>query len=240
MATMPSRSRTAPHALASVLPQVDWLWLFLDRFEVAPPYADHERIRILRSQDVGDLRANGKFVGLALDDEPCTFVGADDDIEYPADFCETLESHVHRYKGTAVVGVHAAVLRSPLRSYGRDMKVLHRRANQERAEGVDILGSDSLAFRTSTLRFDVREWPDRNMVDLSFARTARQRSIPLVKIPRGAHWLSALDENQDDSIWTGVLRDDSRQTVLAQELMELPRPPLPRRRWRRQLSYRSV
>jgi hypothetical protein len=120
------------------------------------------------------------------------------------------------------------------------MKVLHRRADQERAEGVDLLGSDSLAFRTSTLRFDVRQWPDRNMVDLSFAHTARQRSIPLVKIPRAAHWLSALDENQDDSIWIGVLRDDSRQTVLARELMELPRPPLPRRRWRRSLSYRSL
>jgi hypothetical protein len=37
----------------------------------------------------------------------------------------------------------------------------------------------------------------------------------------------------------GVLADDARQTMLAQELMALPRPELPRRRLRR-LSYRSV
>ena len=71
-------------------------------------------------------------------------------------------------------------------------------------------------------------------------RIARLQSIPLVKIPRRAHWLKALDENQHDSIWVGVLNDDTRQTALAQELLTFPRPPLPRRRWRRRLSYRSV
>jgi hypothetical protein len=239
MATMPSRAATAPHAIASVLPQVDRLWLFLDRFDALPPYAEHERIRVLRSQELGDLRANGKFVGVTLEDDECTFLGVDDDVDYPADYVETLESHVDRYRGRAVVGVHAAVLPETVESYARDIKVLHRRADQARAEGVDMLGSDSLAFHTSTLRFDVREWPDVNMVDLSFARTARQRSIPLVKIPRAAYWMRALDENQDDSIWAGVLRDDSRQTVLARELVTQPRPSLPRRR-RRRLSYRSV
>ena len=239
MATMPSRAWTAPSAIASVLPQVDRLWLFLDRFDAIPRYADDERIRVVRSQDTGDLRANGKFVGLALEQEPCTFFSTDDDVRYPSDYCDTLESHVERYRGAAVVGVHAAVLRSPMSSYGRDMKVLHRRADQLRSEGVDLLGSDSLAFRSSTLRFDVREWQDVNMVDLSFARLARERSIPLVKIARARHWLDALAENQEDGIWVGVLRDDARQTELARELMELPRPRLPRRRFRR-LSYRSA
>jgi hypothetical protein len=239
MATMPSRAATAPTAIASILPQVDRLWLFLDRFDHVPSYAEDERIRVLRSQDVGDLRANGKLVAVALESEPCTFFGADDDVSYPADYCAELEAHLGRCRGTAVVGVHAGVLRRPFASYGRDLKVFHRRAGQRRAEGVDLLGSDSLAFRTATLRFDVREWTDVNMVDLSFARVARERSVPLVKVPRPAHWLSALDENQDDSIWMGVLADDSRQTLLARELMSLPRPDLPRRRFRR-LSYRSV
>jgi hypothetical protein len=239
MATMPSRASTAPSAIASILPQVDRLWLFLDRFDATPPYAEDERIRVVRSQDVGDLRANGKLVGVALESEPCTFFGADDDIRYPADYCDTLEAHLDRYRGGAVVGVHAAVLRRPTASYARDTKVLHRRADQARSEGVDLLGSDSLAFRTTTLRFDVREWVEVNMVDLAFARVARERAVPLVKIPRPSHWLTALDENQDDSIWMGVLADDTRQTVLAQELIALPRPSLPRWRFRR-LGYRSV
>lgn len=239
MATMPSRAATAPLAIESALPQLDRLWLFLDRFDAVPSYAKDHRIRVVRSQDVGDLRANGKLVGVALEDEPCTFFGLDDDVLYPVDYCVTLETHLDRYRGAVVVGVQAAVLRTPMHSYGRDMKVLHRRAGQERSEGVDLLGSDSLAFRTTLLRFDVREWLDRNMVDLSFARLARERSIPLVKIPRAAYWVRALDENQEDSIWMGVLADDSRQTELACELMELPRPELPRWRMRR-LRYRTL
>jgi hypothetical protein len=59
-------------------------------------------------------------------------------------------------------------------------------------------------------------------------------------ITRGPHWLRALDENQDDSIWAGVLRDDEGQTELARELTSLPRPRLPRRRGLRRLGYRGV
>lgn len=236
---MPSRQATAPEAIESVLPQVDRLWLFLDRFDSVPSFAEDDRIHVLRSQDLGDLRGNGKLLPVALESEPCTFFGADDDVRYPADYCATLEKHLARYRGKAVVGVHAAVLRSPLASYGRDLKVLHRRADQARAEGVDLLGSDSFAFATPTLRFDVRAWEDVNMLDLSFARVARERAVPLVKIPRPSHWVTALDENQADSIWMGVLADDTRQTALARELMALPRPQLPRRRIRR-LSYRTI
>ena len=238
MATMPSRVDTAEGALATILPQIDMLWLFLDRFDEIPSFARDERIRVLRSQEAGDLRANGKLLGVALTDEPCTFFGVDDDIAYPPDYCRTLETYVDRYEGRAAIGVHGAVLREPMTSYARDTKVLHRRSPQDCLREVDLLGSDSLAFRTSTLRFDVREWGDVNMVDLSFAHVARRRSIPLLMIPRPAHWLSALDENQADSIWVGVLRDDSRQTVLARELLARPRPapPAPRSRLRRSFA----
>ncbi len=233
---MPSRATTAPRAIESILPQVSRLWVFLDRFDTVPDFAEHERIEVLRSQDLGDLRANGKFLALALDEEACTFFGLDDDVLYPADYCKTLESHLGRWPGAAV-GVHGGLLPPKVTSYAGDLKVLHRRAPRERATEVDLLGSDSVAFRTSTLRFDVRDWPDVNMVDLSFALTGRRRSVPLVTIPRKAYWMNALDENQSDSIWQGVLRDDTRQTELARELVALPRPPLPSRpRWPRLLA----
>jgi hypothetical protein len=238
MATMPSREATAPHAIASLLSHVDRLWLFLDRFESVPAFAKDDRIRVLRSQDYGDLRANGHLVGLALEDEPCTFFGVADDIHYPHDYCETLERYRRRL-GRAVVGVHASVMPRTVGSYIRDGKTLHFRSHQRRALGVDFLGSGTLAVRTVDLSFDVRGWPDVNMVDLSFARVARERQVPLVMIPRAAHWLIALDENQEDAIWSAVQQDDSRQTVLAQELMALPRPRLPRSGWRR-LSYRNA
>jgi hypothetical protein len=239
MATMPSRVETAPRALASILPQVSRLWLFLDRFDTVPAYARDDRIRVVRSQDAGDLRANGKLLGLALEEEPCTFFPVDDDVEYPRDFCRTLEARLDHYSSPVGVGVHAAILHPPIASYARDWTVLHRRAAQREERQVDLLGTDSLAVHSSTLRIDVRDWPDVNMVDLRFALAARRQSLPLVTIPRRAYWLQALDENQPDSIWMGVVRDDSRQTELARELDALPKPQLPTRR-RRRLSLRSA
>jgi hypothetical protein len=106
------------------------------------------------------------------------------------------------------------------------MTVMHRRASLDDSTEVDLIGTDSTAFRTSTLQFDVREWEHVNLVDLSFALTARRESVPLVAIPRTKGWVNPLAESQPDSIWVGVRRDDTKQTALAQKLMALPRPRL--------------
>ena len=227
MATMPSRGETAPRAIASILPQIDRLWLFLDRFDVVPAYAEHARIRVLRTDEIGDVRANGKLAGVARETTaPCTFFSVDDDVEYPTDYCDTLEAHLERYGGRAAVGVHAAIFKAPVASYVRDMTVMHRRASLDVATEVDLLGTDSTAFRTSTLHFDVREWEHVNVVDLSFALLARRDAVPLVAIPRTKGWVQPLAERQVDSIWLGVKRDDTEQTALAQGLVALPRPCL--------------
>lgn len=229
---MPSRADTAPRALDSILGQVSHLWLFLDRFESVPPYAEDARIRILRSQEWGDLRANGKLLGLACETEPCTFFSVDDDVEYPEDYCGTLESHLASYEGGAAVGVHAATLTPPVTSYVSDMKVMHRRGSLDRYVEVDLLGTDSVAFLTGTLTFDVRRWEHVNLVDLSFAIEARATAVPLVAVPREKGWINPLAERQPDSIWMGARRDDTRQTALARELLELPRPSLERASFR--------
>jgi hypothetical protein len=106
------------------------------------------------------------------------------------------------------------------------MSVMHRRASLDVATEVDLLGTDSTAFRTSTLHFDVRAWEHVNVVDLSFALLARRDAVPLVAIPRTKGWVQPLAERQLDSIWLGVKRDDTEQTALAQELIALPRPCL--------------
>jgi hypothetical protein len=239
MATMPSRAGTAPQAIASIVRQVDALWVFLDRFESVPAYAQHEKIVVLRSEEHGDLRGNGKFLRLALDDAECTSFGVDDDIEYPADYVEVMEAHLRRFAHGALVGVHASALDGPPGSYELDRKVLHFRSAQRVPVGVDVLGTGTVAFASTTLRFDVRTWKHVNTLDLLLARAARERAIPLVMVPRQGHWLDAIAEGQSDSTWSSIRRDDALQTQLARELMSMPRPRLPRDRLRR-LSYRNA
>jgi len=227
MATMPSRRATAQLAVASILPQVSELWLFLDRFDDIPPFARDPRIHILRSQDHGGLHANGKFLGLALNPAECVYFGVDDDIEYPTDYCGRLERYLHRYSGDVAVGVHASILTPPMGSYLRDRTVLHRQSRRRLPTEVDVLGTDSVAFLSSALRFDVRKWPHVNRVDLRFALEARKGGIPLISVPRTHSWLKCLEEAQPDSIYTSLLKSDTDQTTLASELVAAPRPPLP-------------
>src|SRR4029078_9619117 len=103
MATMPSRADTAPRASASILAQVERLCLFLDRFDVTPAYAMDERIHVLRTAEGGDIRANCKLAGLPRETTTRTFFSVDDDVEYPADYCDTLESQLANYGGRAAV-----------------------------------------------------------------------------------------------------------------------------------------
>ena len=83
---MPSRADTAPRAIASILAQVERLWLFLDRFDVIPAYAEHERIRRpANGRKWGTSARTASSLGLACERRAhCTFFSLDDDVEYPA------------------------------------------------------------------------------------------------------------------------------------------------------------
>jgi hypothetical protein len=233
MATMPTRSATAPEAIASILPQVDRLWLFLDRFEAVPDYAVHPKIKLLRSQQEGDLRANGKLLGLALEEQDCLFFTVDDDLAYPADFVPRMAGHLAAYGERVVVGLHGSILRPPIESYRLNRRVFHRSRRMWRDHEVDVLGTDSALFSTRTWRFDVRSWTKVNMVDLHFAIQARKAGIPMVAVRRSKRWLRALAVEQPDSIYLGLVRDDREQTELARALLRLPRVDAGANRWPR-------
>ncbi|MGE0716134.1 MAG: glycosyltransferase family 2 protein, partial [Alphaproteobacteria bacterium] len=168
MATMPTRGETFPIALHSILPQVDRLYLFLDRF-AEPPVAADPKIVVLRSQDFGDLRANGKLLGLVMCAHPTIYLSVDDDILYPPDFARRMTELLAAEPGPAALGVHGARLRTPFASYRDDRDVVHRMAEVTEPMPVAILGTDAAAFDTRALKFDVRAWRQVNMVDLGFA-----------------------------------------------------------------------
>ncbi len=219
MATMPSRSDTAHQALRSILPQVDRLYLFMDGFEGSPTKTN-SRIVALRSQDFGDLHADGKMLGLMHAPPGSVYFACDDDILYPSDYVATMCAHLERFGPRAVVGAHANILPARVTSYLNNRQCAPFWAELTTAREVDDLGTNSVAFAADQVRFDVRRWPSRNTVDLNFALECEQRGVRRVAVPRQRHWLRALAENQPDSIYRGLQRDDRRHTRLARQLME--------------------
>lgn len=218
MATMPSRLESFELALNSILPQVDRLFLFLDRFETPYVCAD-PRVVILTSDFFGDLRANGKLMGLTMAGPDAYYFCVDDDIVYPADYVQRMLGFLNSQNNSIVAGIHASILKPDFSKYLTDRAILHRSQGLERASRVHIAGTCTTAFHTGILQFDVRQWKTTNMVDLNFALECQRRNVSILSIPREEGWIKCISENQPDSIFTALKHDDTVQTRLAKQLL---------------------
>jgi hypothetical protein len=140
---------------------------------------------------------------------------ADNDIEYEPGWLDALESHAEENGSDAVaplicIGPPAAttihhaggILKATRAAGGTQLSEAHRLMDVPLADGRDRL-------------------PEVHLL-----RWRRERSVPLVAVPREKGWINPLAERQHDSIWLGVKRDDSAQTALAQALLAMPRPSL--------------
>jgi hypothetical protein len=222
MATMPSRAATFPLAFASLSRQVDRLYLYLDGHAECPaPARGDPRVVPIFARDMPGLHANGKLLGLALERRPCFYVGSDDDIHYAHDFVAALRYGLAAYGDAAVVGLHGSVLARPLVRFDLDRTIVPYSAALKEACAVDVLGTGAVMFSSRTLRFDVREWPFANMVDLGLALEAGKRGVPLIALARRRKSVWTLAGDQPDSIHAALKRDDTRQTALAHELLRV-------------------
>lgn len=221
MATMPSRLDTMPQALASILPQVDHLYLYLDSFHAVPDIED-EKVSILRSQDHGSLHAEGKLIGLQWCKKGDAYLTVDDDILYPGDYVRSLNQLYRRHSGRAAVGSHGSYGLFPrMSSYREQRKVISRWRGVETARRVDVLGTDGALFDPSRLTIRPHTWPEANMVDLYFAIECSIRGTERWICARKKDWIKPLGRRQADSIYVQLLKDDTRQTKLAKSLARL-------------------
>lgn len=224
MATMPSRSATAPDTIRRLAVQVDHLYLFLDGFTRIPDYARLPNVEILRSQDHGALGAAGKLLGALQGAPRDLYLFVDDDVLLPPDFARRVAAALRGPFADALVGFHGSRLLPGLRSYRRDRRVTELAHWVPRARRVDVVATCAGGFRCGRLAVDVRTWPHHNMVDLQLALEARARGMDAVLLPRRWRWIRFAAQAQEDSIYRNLLRDDSVQSELARRL--LAQPPL--------------
>lgn len=222
MATMPTRITTFPTAFHSIVRQVDRLYLYLDGHDEIPNIVRGEpRVITILSRDVPGLRGNGKLFGLWLDQGPCLYASVDDDFQYPPDYIVKLRQGITAHEGQVAVGYLGSILPRPIERYMNHRIVFPCNRKLDTWFPVDVLGMGTAMFSSEALRFDVRNWPWTNMVDLSFAIEAAKAHIPLICLARGDDYLHELANNQPDSSFAALRRDDSRHTALARELLAL-------------------
>jgi hypothetical protein len=242
MATMPSRAHTIGTVLASILPQLDRLFIYFDGYEAVPhAFTSESKIVPLAPARFGNLAGSGKFLGARLHHDPCLYFCFDDDILYPPDYVEVLTRALYRHRLRAAVGFHAATLRPPFRSYAQDRDIVHFSCGCRNDSHVDMLGTGTMAFHTGHFRFDPDKWRFKDMCDLMTAIEATRQSVPRISIRRPVNYLVPLEQNQIDSTAARLGEDDSRQSEVMREALrswalswhDVPGEEIARRRQRR-------
>lgn len=224
IATMPGREAALREALESLLPQVDWLYVYLNGFVRIPSWLLTGRDKLTVASNIqGDLGDAGKFA--AAVDAAGYFITADDDLIYDPGYVQTMIEAIERYDRRAIITLHGKRFTGPLTSYYRDRANqvrFHNQTAQATDEPVDVPGTGVMAWHTDTIRFTMGDFPQthRNMADLHAGLKAAKDGIPVICIAHTGRevTLSPHIDHGRDTIFAHHRRDDRLQTEKANEL----------------------
>lgn len=203
--SIPGRLKAFHDVVNLVLPQLDHLHVYLDKYDQIPSFLQSDKITVYRSQDYDvDLRDNAKF--LAYDQlkkahpDGFYYVTFDDDIRYPPDYVRHLRCGIEDFYRKAVVGIHGVVLKEEPKDYLKDRCILHfQRDELFEPKLVNNLGTGTVAFWSGAFdTINPLEWGQGGMVDVEFSILAYRAGVPLVSIQRHANWLTAIDLPKED------------------------------------------
>jgi hypothetical protein len=183
-------------AVASILPQVDRLNVFLQGYTRTPECLNDPRVRIMRDVDAPEsaaLGASAKFHwlwhGLVRDGYHFQI---DDDIEYPPDYAARCIAKIEAHQRRAVVGFHGAIYHEQMRDYFKDRRVwtFDRACDADRF--VHILGTGTASFHTSALKLTRDDFAQANSCDLYLGIACQKQRVPMLCLERPKRYLKPL------------------------------------------------
>jgi len=217
MATFPPREKVVELVIRALLPQVDYLNIYLNDFESIPNFLQHPKINAVLSKDAkGDLRDNGKFYFLDRIHEGYHIM-VDDDINYPENYIATLILKIEQYGRNAIVGSHGVILDNPITRFFQDRTVYNFIKSLDRDCFVNLLGTGTICYHTSTLSMEGFSAPHTGMADVYLALIAREQKIPMVCIQRPSGWMSEINHG-GGTLWDEFKADDKKQTKLVKAI----------------------
>jgi len=212
LASIPSRREALERVVASLLPQVCRLYVYLNGYEDVPQFLGDQQITIARSQDSGDLGDAGKFWWSDRLVDFC--LTCDDDLIYPENYAEHLISALWVHSLQAAVGLHGARVVEPVLSYYRSRKVFHCLHDVPEDVGVHILGTGALAYHSSGIQVTPSDFRAPNMADVWFALLGQKQKVPFICLGHRAGWLEHIDH--EETIYVTSRRSDAIQTAAVQ------------------------
>ena len=222
MATMPSRSHSAPKALETLMGQFATIHLVLNGYRKVPGWAKVPGVSSFLPEHGTDYGAAGKLVGLSLETslKDVAYFCVDDDMLYPSHFARRLLQELQN-EPNSIVGVHGSIIKHPFRSWSQDRKVVSAAGWSLMNRQVDVVATNGCAFLAEKLPLPAADWPReyRNCVDLHLSQRAKRSGLQRRIIRHRWRWIKSIELKQHDSIYRRLLTDDTLHTNLALDLL---------------------
>ena len=213
MSTVAWREPGLARVVASILPQVDRLNVFLQGYERAPSCLEHHKIVVVNGGADTVFGGSAKFRWLwdGLVADGYHFV-IDDDIEYPPDYVRYCIRKIEEYGRRVVVGFHGAIFNERMRRYFRDRRVWTLDHECDADRFVHILGTGTTAMHTSTLQLSRADFEQPNSGDLYLGIAAQKQQVPMLCLARPHGYLKSLPLAADPRAISGT--DEYTQRML--------------------------
>ncbi|WP_019482968.1 FkbM family methyltransferase [Arthrobacter sp. TB 23] len=216
VATYPPREEKLKNVVAQILPQVDTLYVYLNEYNQIPTFLIHPRIVVKQSDNLPNIKDNGKFYFTADAESGYCFT-IDDDINYPQDYIQTLIRKIEFYDRSAIVGIHGTIFAKPFVSYLDGRTLYHFKKALRKDTIVNQLGTGTVGFHTDTVRPSLNNFKNTGMADVWLAIKSKRSKIPMVCIERAANWLTPMERDEETLFNTFRGKFTTQTELIAEE-----------------------
>ena len=201
MSTIAWREPGLAQAVASVLPQVDILNVFLQGYAEVPACLRDDKVFIVRdisAPESARLGASAKFHWLW---QGAVATGhhfsIDDDIVYPPDYVERCVRKIDEHDRRVVVGYHGLLYPPRMVRYFKDRRAWPYDHGCDSDRFVHAIGTGTASFHTSALKLTRGDFAQPNSCDLYLGIACQRQRVPMLCLERKTGYLKPLPLARD-------------------------------------------
>jgi hypothetical protein len=215
-ASIPERTETLPKVLASIYDQFDCICIYLNNYDSVPDFLlNDKKIILSRSQEHGDLGANGKFFFLDHFAAGDYYFTIDDDFIYPPDYAQRMIQCIQKYNHRFAVTVHGSIFPPRVDWYFQRLSTFPYNMSLENDTVIALAGTGTLAFTLGAPYLCLDDLMRNIACDALFSSACKAQNIPIVSISRSKGWLTHLDLSAlDNTYWIRMLQNDGLRTSI--------------------------
>lgn len=191
IASIPEREKSLEHAVKSIRPQVDSIFVVLNGYNHVPSFLNEGEYMMGDNSNGGAM----KFIGVE-DLDGYVFI-LDDDLSVPANYCVHMANKIHQYN--AVVTLHGKTYLRPVTHFTKWSAVYRCLGNVDKDVRVDVPGAGIMAFHTDIVKVKYSDFPTPNMSDLYMAKICHEQNVPIWCIAHTRNYLRYYPYK--DTIW---------------------------------------